>query len=242
MRRVWSRIAAARQEYGSAGLCWLILARALHTLSAGRARIVPYIIVAQPIRPATAAMRPDPASHTGLIGADDPITASFPREAHIVQQRFADGARCFVTRHKGEFAGHIWLSSGRHDEDEVRCTYVLPTDPLSVWDFDVFVAERFRHGRTMARMWAAVNESLAREGVAWTFSRISMFNPASLASHRRLGATATQTVVFVVAGRWQWMMGGGLHFSSRTDQRATLRLRPPSLAAATSNRNSSKPT
>lgn len=206
MTRWFARVRQAWREYGPAGCCWLVLAKVLHNATGGHARVVPYVIVAQPIGQAATAMRQDPTTVTARIDRHDPVIAEFPREAAVVQQRFDDGAECYVTRSKGVFAGHIWIARGRYIEDDVRCTYVLPQQPVSVWDFDVYVGERFRLGRTMARMWSAVDESLAREGVAWTCSRISMFNPGSLSSHRRLGAMPRQSLVFLVFGRWQCLM------------------------------------
>ena len=198
-----ARIHQALREYGAAGLGWLVLARVLHRVSGGRCRIVPYVIVAQPIGRTADVVRPDPSTVTVRIDRHDPVIASFPRESGIVQRRFDEGAECYVTRNKGVFAGHIWLARRLYREDEVRCTYVLPEGTAYVWDFDVYVAERFRLGRTMARMWGAVGQALARDGVAWTFSRISLFNPGSLSSHRRLGAVAIDRVTFVTFGQWQ---------------------------------------
>ena len=98
--------------------------------------------------------------------------------------------------------GHIWLARGRYDEDEVRCRYILP-GPTTVWDYDVFVAPAFRATRAMARMWKGVSSALRIEGVMWTYSRISLFNAASVQTHEQLGARHLCTAVFLAIGPLQ---------------------------------------
>jgi hypothetical protein len=125
----------------------------------------------------------------------------------VLRQRLRDGHECHVCEVKGQFAGCIWLGLGAHDEDEVRCTYLLPAH--SVWDYDVFVEPRFRLGRTVGRLWAAVDRDLAQRGFLQTCSRISRFNRGSIGMHERLGARPVGEALFVTCGRWQlsWVPG-----------------------------------
>ena len=112
----------------------------------------------------------------------------------------------------------------------MRCSYVLDDPARCVWDFDVYVEPRFRLGRTLARLWAAVDGELAADGVAWSFSRISTFNQASLAAHARMGTVERCRVLFVRIGRLQLSLLPGaprLHVSISDRRRPTLRLAAP---------------
>jgi hypothetical protein len=204
--------------------------RMLQRLSDGRSALVCYGLYAQPVgagryasvrdHPATVIARADPAS---------PLTASFPRPAAVIESRFRHGAQCYAGTVKGRFAGFIWLAHGGHDEDEVRCRYALPDAPGAVWDFDVYVEPSLRMGRTLARLWKAVDAQLVQEGVRWSFSRISLFNPPSITTHERLGAQRVGWAVFLCIGPAQLAVFGMapyLHFSIG-GRPPTLRLRPP---------------
>lgn len=195
------RIRALVDELGLSVACLYLVHRIAQRLSRGRARVVAYALYAQPIGAGKlAAVRNDPNTVVGAVGASDPVCASFPRPARVITQRFDDNARCYAACVKGQFGGHIWISRDRHVEDEVRCQYILAAPQRSVWDFDVYVEPRLRLGRTLARLWWHVDQAMAGEGVRWSFSRISLFNSASIAAHRRLGAVPIGTAVFLVLG------------------------------------------
>jgi hypothetical protein len=105
-----------------------------------------------------------------------------------------------VAENAGNLVGFIWIRLDRYEEDEVRCDYLL--DPVGelAWDFDAYVAPEFRMSRAFVQLWEAANEFLRRRGYHWTASRISAFNPASLASHRRFGAEHRHTALFLAVG------------------------------------------
>lgn len=177
-----------------------LLHRGLSRLSGGRVSLPIYLFCAQPIAAgAVAGLRQQSDVVVRKVAADDPLVEAFPRSPAIVRQRYANGAICYAVTVKNEFAGHIWLNRLHYDEDEVRCRYCLP-DSQSVWDFDVYVAPRFRVGRTMARLWDATAADLHAGGVRWSFSRISLYNPGSVRSHERLGAVHLATGVFLKMG------------------------------------------
>ncbi len=205
------RWAAMVAEHGSAQVALLYAVhRVLQKLSGGRAAIVPYLLVAQPVgNPALAEVKADPQTVVQRIGPGHALLAAFPRPAEVIAQRFADGAECFVATVKGQFAGHIWIARGRYIEDEVHCTYEITEPSTGVWDYDVYVEPRLRLGRTMGRLWKAVDNQLAAEGVRWSFSRINRFNAGSVKSHQRLGALTVGRVVFLVVGPLQVGVGGG---------------------------------
>lgn len=228
----WASMVA---EFGSRGMALLyLLHRALQAASGGRAAVVPYLLVAQPVgNAALAEVRPDPATVVQRIGPGHPLLLQGPRPAAVIAQRFADGAACYAATVKGEFAGMIWIARERYVEDEVRCTYEIADTATGVWDYDVYVVPRLRLGRTMGRLWRAVDEQLAAEGIRWTFSRINRFNAASVKSHQRLGATALSQVTFLVLGPLQLCWGGalGVRISLGPQRPPILRLTAPRRAA-----------
>jgi hypothetical protein len=216
-------------ELGGGLAALYALHRLLQVLHIGR--VVPYTLVAQPIGIGVyAGVRDDPATTMQIAGPGSAVSADFPRPAVINALRWAAGATCHACQVKGRFAGTIWIQRSRYEEDEVRCDYLLPAGDSCVWDFDVYVAPEFRAGRTMARLWKAVDTSLAGQGVRWSMSRISRFNSASLRSHQRLGAVEIGRLTFFVIGPWQLMWDGGARrarLSSPAQARPTVRLQLP---------------
>ncbi len=208
LRGAWATLQALAADAGRGAAALYLLHRLLQALHIGR--VVPYALVAQPIGAAAqAALRADPATLVRRIGPDDPLAAALPRPAAVLQARWQAGAECHACTVKGLFAGTIWIQRRLYDEDEVRCRFRLASPADSVWDFDVYVEPRYRLGRTMARMWQAVDAELAAQGVRWSFSRISRFNGASLRAHARLGAVTVATALFIVLGPLQlaWLPG-----------------------------------
>lgn len=197
----WRRLA---KELGLGPALLYAANRVLVKLSGGRVRIVPYALYAQPIgAQAFKDVRDDPATCVTRTPPGDPLVAKFPRPASVIQNRYAQSAQCYSAVVKGEFGGFIWIARDRYEEDEVRCTYVLARPDSCVWDFDVYLEPRYRMGRTMGRLWKAVDADLAAIGVRWSYSRISIFNPGSLGSHERLGAKRVGLAIFLVIGPLQ---------------------------------------
>jgi hypothetical protein len=194
----WPRWRALMAEHGSAAVAALyVLHRLLQRASGGRGAIVPYLLVAQPLgRTGGETLRPDAHTTVFTVGPGHGLLAAFPRPAAVNAARFASGAECHVACVKGCFAGHIWIARGGYVEDEVHCRYTLAEPTTCAWDYDVYVEPRYRLGRTMARLWQAVDQALHAQGVAWSCSRINRFNAASVKSHQRLG-------LFVVLGPLQ---------------------------------------
>lgn len=191
------------RRLGLAGALHLFASRVFQRASGGRVRIFRYYLVAQPVRVVTE--RRAGRIAVRRIEPSDPVCASFPRRPNVLARRFAAGAICLVAEDAGRFAGYLWLQPGTYDEDEVRCRYVMEPAARCAWDFDVYVHPDFRLGRTFARLWDAAHALLREQGVGWTMSRISAFNPESLRSHRRLGLEHLGTVTFLRAGKAQLM-------------------------------------
>ncbi|MBA4176874.1 MAG: N-acetyltransferase [Leptothrix sp. (in: Bacteria)] len=207
-------------EHGSKRMALLYgLHRVLQKLSANRALIMPNLLMALPVdNPALAKVSSDALAVVRRIVPTDPVIGQFPRQSRVVAQRFACGSECHVIWVEGQFAGHLWTARHRYIEDEVRCAYEMADPATGVWVYDVFVEPAFRHGRVLGRLWKAVDEGLAAEGVQWTFCRINRFNVASLKSHKRLGAVTVGQALFLVLGRLQLSLlpGGGASRASLT--------------------------
>lgn len=205
--------------------------RLARRVSAERVCIVPYVLLAQPVGGAVGRpLRDDAKTVVRAVAAGDEWAGQLPRPPEVNRARWQAGAQCFAAAVGGELAATLWIQAQRHDEEEVRCRYVIAQRGLAVWDFDLFLAPRFRFGRTFARLWTAVDAHLAAQGVRWTFSQISPFNEASLRSHRQLGALDVGRICFFVVGAFQLTVSSlspRLHMGWRRDDRPEYQLRVP---------------
>ncbi|ANQ86412.1 hypothetical protein dqs_3391 [Azoarcus olearius] len=199
-------------ELGYINAAFYLAGRLLQRVSAGRACIIRYQFFAQPVPEQPATSRPSAKSQIRRVAPDDPVVSRFPRPPAVIARRFADGATCFVAENDGRFAGFLWLARDAYEEDEVRCRYELSPPERCAWDYDVYVEPEFRIGRTFSRLWEAANIHLAARGVRWSLSRISAFNPGSLAAHRRLGIRYLSTATFIVLGPVQISVLGAAPF------------------------------
>lgn len=230
-----ARLRSAFSELGGLDATLYLLDRLLRATSAGHARIVRYYIVAQPVPREVRKLRPSANNSIALLDPADPIVATFPRPPEVIARRIANRATCFVARAGEDLAGFLWLARDAYDEDEVRCRYELAEPRLCAWDYDVSVEAPYRLGRTFARLWEAANAHLAGDGVRWSLSRISAFNPGSLAAHRRLGLRKITSASFVCLGPLQLSLLGVppyLHLSLSARRYPTLRLAPPAAEGA----------
>ncbi len=126
-----------------------------------------------------------------------------PRPMSILADRYSQGAICFAAFRDDEFAACLWYATSEYREvDEVRCSYHLSGRPL-VWDFDVYVAPKFRLSSVFLKLWDEVSAKLVAQGYLYSLSRISAFNAVSLSSHRRMGAETIGWAVFVNIGMLQ---------------------------------------
>lgn len=208
-----SRISTTYRDFGLFDGALYVLARLMQQFSGGRLRLIRYYLLAQPVPwPFKAACPASPSSTVVEVLRHDSVNQNFPRDRAILDGRYAAGHRCFAAMVKGRFAGYIWLARGQYDEDEVCCRYVLERPDSSAWDFDVYVAPEFRMGRTFARLWDAANEILSLQGICWSFSRVSAFNPASIRSHARLGTHKLASATFLCIGDLQISITGRAPF------------------------------
>jgi hypothetical protein len=227
-------VARIRGNIGELGLARFLLKsvdRGLQMISAGQARLIVYVLMAQPIvrQPVDPRAR---GSSTAVVSvlAGDPLLEGLPRPPRVIAERFRTGAQCLIATVKGERAAMLWTARGQYAEDEVRCLYRLPVAPPCVWDFDVHVEPRFRHSRVFARLWSEAASQLVAEGVQWSFSRVSALNVASLAAHGRLGAQPVGHAAFLTLGRLQlsvFTRAPYLHLSASPKRAPSLALAPP---------------
>lgn len=222
-------------QQGTAGAAGILdtvlygLDRSLRSLTRGRARLVSYFLVAQPVPEPVHRRDRKPSRMTVRRAEQEELrTLPFPRPESIIEHRLDQQAVCFVAFLDETLIGFLWLVPGEYREDEVRCRFRPVPEGRGAWDFDVYIAPEHRLGRAFARLWEAANAWLRAQGFRWTMSRISSFNAASIASHRRLGARFVGRAIFLRFGRTQlaWSSGGPLLHCSRTSE-PLVRVRAP---------------
>ena len=193
-----------RVEQNVAQLGWWDAACYFASVALGRLgiRLYKYEFVAQPVATAALARGRGKAIDVRVVNGIDGVPGIYPRPAHVVADRFAQGALTLQAWKGDDLAGFLWLLHDGYREDEVRADYRLAS-PASVWDFDVYVAPEFRMGPTYLRLWEEANSLLRARDVRWTCSRISSFNVASRNAHARLGTVRMGGALFLCAGRWQ---------------------------------------
>jgi len=230
MRRILASLRATLRSLGWVDGLTYVLAQSLLVVSRGSGRVIKYYLVVQPLQPST----PVPSRRGGTIkvreiGPDDPLLDDMPQPASTNAYRFRQGARCLVALKGGELAGFMWWVEGPYEEDEVRCLFVPEPVGRSVWDFGVYVSPANRLGPTFFRLWDAASRRLFAKGYRYTCSRISAFNPASLAAHRRLGAQVVGQRLFICLGRLQLSLSRQhpwMHLSVGNNVRPTVKVGP----------------
>jgi len=170
----------------------------------GRRFLIRYYIVAQPIpeRPPAATKR-GASIEVREFGAAAPELAGLPLTPEVIRSRFAQNSVCFGAFRDSRIVGCLWLCLGTYLEDEVRCRFEPAPNDRAVWDYDVYVHPDHRLGVAFARLWEAAGEYLRGRGYGWSVSRISAFNPKSLASHFRLGAIPCGSLTVLCTSRAQ---------------------------------------
>lgn len=167
-------------------------------------RIFRYRLVAQPVQGHSSL--PNGRGRSIIvreIAAGDSVLEQTILAPAVLNHRFRQGALCLGAFREGTLVGYLWLRLGPFLEDEVRCHFVPLPEGQAAWDFDIFIRPEFRSSIVFAKLWDAAMVFLHSRGVKWSMSRISAFNPISLTSHRRLGATCTGTAIFLRLGQWQ---------------------------------------
>ncbi len=162
------------------------------------------------------------------IAKGDPEIALMPARPDIKESRFGQQAVCIGTFLKNELVGYLWLSFHTYEEDEVRCTFVLPDDGQSVFDFDLYIVPKYRMGLAFAAVWDGASQYLRQRGVRYSFSRLTRVNIASRRAHARLGTRCVGRMIVFVAGTFEFMLSSVppyIHLSFRRKNRVRLKLR-----------------
>lgn len=207
MQRVVKKLRASIASIGVRDTGLYLVARILRSLFGNRVRLVKYLFVVQPLRAhGDGAARSTGAFDLAEIGPQSELFAQVDRPRDVIAGRFAQGARCLAATVRGRtLAGFLWYVIGPYHEDEVRATFVPEPAGAACWDFDVTIMPAFRMGRLFSHLWRRASNDLASRGIRCSVSRISAFNAASIASHRRLGAEIVGTATFLCVGGWQIM-------------------------------------
>jgi hypothetical protein len=203
---VLKRITSPFKEFGwFPGLLYSI-DRCLQRLSPSL-RLHFYDLVVQPIPEAS--LLPENLRKTFEIREivkGDPEVALMPARPDIKELRFEHGAVCLGAFKKERLAGCIWLSFGAYEEDEVRCTFVLPDDGQSVFDFDLYIMPESRMGLAFAGVWDGASQYLRERGVKFSYSRISPVNVASQRAHQRLGTRCVGRLIVIKAWALEFLL------------------------------------
>lgn len=196
--RPWlRRLRGVFADFGfRAGLLYLV-SRGLGALSP-RLGLHVYEFMAQPV-PATSLLPPRLGSRLSFreIAPGDPALGRMPLRPGVLEARFAQGAICLGAYQSDDLLAYLWLCFQAYDEDEVRCTYLLPDPAAAVFDFDVYVLPERRMGIGFMAAWEGANRYLRERGVRYSFSRVSRFNEISRRSHARLGSRPVGRAVFL---------------------------------------------
>lgn len=220
-------------ELGAADALWYSLHRLFASLSP-RCSLYKYYFVAQPVPPG-----PLLPAHRGRavnvrpVEPGDEVLRHFPPPPAVIRARYGQGALCLAAFREQKLLGYAWVIHGPYEEDEVRSRFVPLPAGGSAWDFDVYLDPSERLTPAFARLWDEINAHFRRRGVTWTMSRISAFNPASIAAHRRLGGHIVGRALYVVFGRWQLTLATVrpyIHLSSGAGQVPVFHIRPPRAA------------
>jgi hypothetical protein len=197
-------IAGAFRQLGWLNGTLHLLNAALTRATGGCVRVHKYYFIAQPVstQPLLAGRR-GASIEVRQVGQSDPLLRAFPRPAWVMPYRYGQGAVCFAAFKDARCVGFLWILLGPYREDEVRCRYIPLPQGKAAWDFDVYVYREHRNSLVFLRMWDEANRYLAARGVRWSLSRISAFNPGSLASHARMGARRIGSAVFLSIGSLQ---------------------------------------
>ncbi len=218
-----SKWTALRRELGTGSALLYLLSRFWQRLGG---RLTAYRFAFQPI-PDKRSVAPAVGFEFRWLTAFEPALLVEDRREAIVRARFERNDRCLAAYKTDELVAFIWIATAHYPEDEARCDYRLDS-PQLVWDYDVWLAPKYRLTRLFAQLWDEANAVLYRDGVRWSVSRISAFNAASLRSHQKRGARLTGSAFFIMLGRLQLVLASQrpmLHLS--WSGRPVFRFAPP---------------
>lgn len=229
-----AKFAGLVRAFGAPNAALYVFGRALRTVFP-RVNVYRYYIVAQPVAPADLLpARRGKSIEVRELTRGDPAFAALPLDERVLDFRFAQDALCLGAFQDGRPIGCLWLAFGAYEEDEVRCVFGLPAGVA--WDFDVYLRPDARLGFGFLRLWDAANAELRGRGVGWSMSRISGFNPGSMASHARLKATRVGSLTALKGPRRQLVLSScppRVSFGRHDGELPRFRFQPPEKSAPT---------
>jgi hypothetical protein len=219
-------------EFGIPAGCLYALDRLLQRISASWHLHV-YELMVQPVT--TKALLPKKFGGQLEIREIKPADAEIalmPVRPDVMRERLRQDTTCIGAFKNQQLVGYMWFCRRQYDEDEVRCTYVLEQPDVSVFDFDFYLFPEHRMGLAFAALWNGANAFLSRNGIRYTFSRLTRFNVASRRAHQHLGWKLVGRALFLQLGRFEMMLATlapFVTFSVAAAQRVRLTLGPAAL-------------
>ncbi|WP_321389595.1 hypothetical protein [Emcibacter sp.] len=119
----------------------------------------------------------------------------------VLDYRFKQNAVCLAALKEGKIAALLWHTAGPYLEDEVKAIFVPPAN--NSWDFGVHVEPEFRMTRAFMTLWSEGARLMTERGLENSLSRISGYNPNSILSHSRMGASEIGRATFLTIGPLQ---------------------------------------
>ena len=162
------------------------------------------------------------------IRRGDPEIALMPARTDIKESRFEQGAVCLGAFKRNQMVGYSWFCFDSYEEDEVRCTFVIPDDNQSAFDFDLYIFPEYRMGLAFAGIWNGAFEFFRKRGVKFTFSRLTRVNTTSRNAHQRLGAQIVGRVLVFKIWRCELFLSTFAPYcqlSTNKEQRVRLKLK-----------------
>ena len=208
--RFASKFGGLVREFGFANAVLYLAGRAIRGVFP-RVFLYRYYIVAQPVaEDDLLPPRRGKAISVRELGPGDPAFSGLPLDPHVLEFRFRQNVVCLGAFQNDAVIGCLWLCFGEYEEDEVRCVFALGpstgSDAAPAWDFDVYLKPEVRLGFAFGRLWDEANRLMRARGIGWSISRISAFNPGSLAAHTRLGAVRVGSLTALKGPRRQLLL------------------------------------
>jgi hypothetical protein len=232
---VLQRLLSPFREFGWFAGSLYCLDRALGRLSPNL-HLLFYELVVQPIPQAPLLKgKLAEAFHHRQVEKGHPEIALMPARPEIKESRFAQDAVCIATFKKDRLVGHVWLAFETYEEDELRCTFVLPESGQASFDFDVYVMPEARMGLGFAAIWDGASQYLRQRGVMYSYSRVTRTNSASMRAHERLGSRSIGKLLGVKFWTLEVLLSNlspHLHVSFNDRSRMQLKLSHPQVPEA----------
>ncbi|HTI32075.1 MAG TPA: GNAT family N-acetyltransferase [Miltoncostaea sp.] len=175
-------------EVGAGGVLVLAVQRALPR----RLVHIEWFVV-QELLAAVARPMPSDGDIRWATPDDDALLASIGGDVAVSRGRRLAGDAAAVCIRDGRLAGHVYLRSGRYDEQGM----IVRIRDDERWIYDGVVAPDMRGAGIYPRLVRTVSEDLAARGVVRLLSAIDRLNIPSLRSARRRGGMAIGTVLMV---------------------------------------------